>query len=123
MSAARSLWPDRDELGQCEANRETRYASDWEARHPDKRCAHTSSYEIGGKRYCKRHAGLAALRILVEGRDEFIEAAIKDARHFEVQRDELLETVVELLNGPECGGDQGAIIRRANALVASVKWE
>ncbi len=66
MTVARSLWPDKDELGQCEASRETRYAAGWERAHPDKRCAHTASYEIDGRRLCKRHAALAALRILLE---------------------------------------------------------
>jgi hypothetical protein len=37
------------------------------------------------------------------------------------QRDALLETVIELLNGPECGGDHGAMLRNAKALVVSVK--
>lgn len=66
IPVSRSLWPDRDELGQCESNRETRYAAAWEEAHPDKRCAHTASFQIDGKRFCKRHAGLAALRILTE---------------------------------------------------------
>lgn len=60
------LWPDRDELGQCQAQRQGRYAND--RKDTDKRCVHTAKYEIEGRRLCEKHAEVAALRILLEAK-------------------------------------------------------
>lgn len=85
---AKSLWPDQDSIGQCEAQREGRYLND--TPETDKRCAHSVKFDVDGKRLCARHAAQAALRVLLgNSRDEFIAAAINDARYFEKQRDEL----------------------------------
>jgi hypothetical protein len=64
MSTVKRLWPDRDELGQCQASREGRYAND--KPNTISRCTHTAKYEIEGKRLCTKHAECAALRILLE---------------------------------------------------------
>lgn len=63
ISQVKRLWPDLHELGQCQAAREGRYAND----KPDteKRCVHTTKFEVQGRRLCTRHAEVAALRILL----------------------------------------------------------
>ena len=63
MPIVKSLWPDIHTLGQCEASREGRYANDKPT--TDFRCVHTAKYEIRGRRLCTKHAGVAALRILM----------------------------------------------------------
>jgi hypothetical protein len=66
LPTAKSLWPSLEQLGRCEAQRESRYQESWEAEHPDKQCMHAAKYQIGENRYCARHAGVAALKILIE---------------------------------------------------------
>ncbi len=50
---------------QCEATRIYSYLSDLKGK-PLPKCEHSSSYVIQGKHLCKRHAGDAALKILLE---------------------------------------------------------
>lgn len=66
MAKAKPLWPDIDELGRCEAQREGKYCASWELAHPDKRCMHTAKYEVDGRKLCARHASLSALRIMLK---------------------------------------------------------
>lgn len=86
---AKQLWPDRDDIGQCEAQREGRYLND--TPETNKRCAHSAKFVVDGKRLCQRHAGQAALRYLMgKTENEIVNAAIEDARYFERQRDDAM---------------------------------
>lgn len=60
-SRARMLYPL--ELPQCEAGRQTPYASDTDA--TDKQCKWSGKYLIDGRNFCSKHAGQAALQILL----------------------------------------------------------
>jgi len=51
-------------LQQCEAQRAYKSFSDFKT--PDRRCTHFSAYEVDGKKLCTQHAGVAALKILLE---------------------------------------------------------
>lgn len=61
----RSATPLRPATPQCEARRENPYYSDRKG-EPLPRCSHSSSYMLEGRHLCARHAGAAALRLLVE---------------------------------------------------------
>ena len=50
-------------LPQCEVQRETRYAND--TQDTDKRCKWGARYKIDGHFFCSKHAGVAALQILL----------------------------------------------------------
>jgi hypothetical protein len=56
--------PLRPKTPQCEATRVGRYYSDKPGPLPV--CEHSSSYVINGRHLCKRHAGAAALQLLLE---------------------------------------------------------
>jgi hypothetical protein len=64
VSIIKRLWPDLHELGQCEANREGRYAND--GKDTNMRCTHTAKFVVLDRRLCTKHAEVAALRILLE---------------------------------------------------------
>lgn len=66
LPVAKALWPTTEQLGRCDAQREYRYLESWEAEHPDKQCRHTAKYQVGDKRYCAKHAGVVALKTLLE---------------------------------------------------------
>lgn len=67
-SRVKRLWPDLSELGQCEAAREGKYGND--TPQTDRQCVFTAKYLVDGKRLCTRHAGVAALRILMQGEND-----------------------------------------------------
>jgi hypothetical protein len=48
---------------QCEAQRETKYRND--TKDTDKQCKGSSRYKIDGHYFCSKHAGVAALQILL----------------------------------------------------------
>lgn len=50
-------------LPQCDAIRQERYAND--RPETDRRCRNTASIAISGKNYCRKHAGVVALSILL----------------------------------------------------------
>lgn len=54
------------DLPQCEAIRIHSYYRYWEARHPDKRCLRTATYEHEGKHFCRTHAGVFALERMID---------------------------------------------------------
>ena len=58
----------RPKTPQCEAQRTERYWSDDAT--TDLQCTFQSRYRIDGKHYCARHAGIVALRILIEGQGD-----------------------------------------------------
>jgi hypothetical protein len=61
----RQAVPLRPATPRCEAQRIYSYFNDPKGK-PLPQCEHTSSYVINGQHLCKRHAGDAALRILLE---------------------------------------------------------
>lgn len=69
IMSARLLYPL--DLPQCEARREGHYAND--TSETDKRCKWSARYEIDGHKFCSKHAGVAALQILL--------GACKDTPH------------------------------------------
>lgn len=52
-------------LPQCDAIRKERYAND--RPETDRRCRNTASIAIGGRNYCRKHAGAVALDFLLNG--------------------------------------------------------
>lgn len=60
-SRATALYPLN--LPQCAAQREAKYANDTPG--TDKRCTWSARYEIDGHSFCSKHAGVAALQILL----------------------------------------------------------
>lgn len=66
----RVLWKDpvKPNLPQCEAIRQTPYANDTPERN--KQCKWSARYRINGRNLCSKHAGQAALALLVETAQE-----------------------------------------------------
>jgi len=60
-STAEFLYPLN--LPQCEVQREGKYAND--TKNTDKQCKWVSRYKIDGHYFCSKHAGIAALQILL----------------------------------------------------------
>lgn len=58
------ILPERVSLPRCEAIRSTNYYNDTST--TNKRCVRHSRYKIDGKHYCKPHASVKALEILLE---------------------------------------------------------
>ena len=53
----------KPDLPQCESMRMNSYFND--RPDTDKQCKHSARYEIGGKHYCQKHAGMVALDFLL----------------------------------------------------------
>lgn len=62
MKTAEMIYPM--DLPQCEAGRQTPYAND--TAETDKQCKWSGKYRIDGRKFCSKHAGQAALQILLE---------------------------------------------------------
>lgn len=60
---ARRLHAPANGFGQCEATREAKYHSDRPS--TDRRCQLSSRFEVNGRRLCSKHAGVAALHLLL----------------------------------------------------------
>jgi len=58
----------KPDLPQCEAIRATPYANDTPDR--DRRCKWSARYRIDGRLLCSKHAGPAALEILLKMEDQ-----------------------------------------------------
>lgn len=61
MTTAEHLHPV--EMPRCDATRDTAYANDTD--DTDKQCKHTARYRIDDHCFCTKHAGQAALQILL----------------------------------------------------------
>ena len=64
---ARQLVPDPVPLALIRCEAEMKYS--WKQLHEpnaDTQCCNRANYEIEGKSYCKKHAGLVALQVLLE---------------------------------------------------------
>lgn len=57
------LIPDAGSFGQCEANRECNYHND--TPKTNRQCCFSARFEVNGKLLCSKHAGVAALKILL----------------------------------------------------------
>lgn len=62
--SATSLVPDASDRGQCEASRVYNYHNDRPT--TDRQCKHSARFVVDGKRLCAKHAGVAALHILLK---------------------------------------------------------
>lgn len=60
---ARRLHAPANGFGQCEATREAKYHNDRPT--TDRRCQLSARFEVGGRLLCSKHAGVAALNILL----------------------------------------------------------
>lgn len=65
MSHVQRLLPPALSLPQCSARRVTRYAND--TARTDRQCLCRARYRVDGQPLCTKHAGVAALAILLKG--------------------------------------------------------
>ena len=63
MKQAQRLVPKTPELPQCEAGRVTNYAND--TAKTDRQCKRRAKYRLPSGLYCTKHAGVAALALLL----------------------------------------------------------
>lgn len=63
MINAKQIYFPQPKTPRCEAERGNTYCND--TPDTDKQCKHSSMYIIGGKHYCKRHAQIKALDLLL----------------------------------------------------------
>lgn len=66
MKKAEFLYPL--DMPRCESIRQTPYAND--KPDTDKQCKWSARYKIDDHHYCSKHAGVAALQILLRGEDD-----------------------------------------------------
>lgn len=90
-------------LPRCDAGRDTPYASDGEG--TEYRCNFTARYRVGDGNFCTRHAGVAALAILMQtDKDENLAVATnlsESQAHHQAVRKEIRELCDEVANCAE----------------------